>query len=194
MSDKRTEDSDEEPGDNSRAHDEDQVDNEHVSPIIEESLEEIEEDTVDVERELAAGELFDTQHGEGHTYNPQQAEEQGLTYTPPTDPPVIPSEDDLQGAEFAAGFAPSMEESDAEVEGVPPRVEDNDLDLLDRINLELRENSETADLTEVKVLVHNGVVSLLGTVLSEGDTALVYEVVGDIEGVVEVRNYLQVSD
>jgi hypothetical protein len=194
MSDKRTEDSDEEPGDNSRAHDEDQADNEHVSPIIEESLEEIEEDTVDVERELAAGELFDTQHGEGHTYNPQQAEEQGLTYTPPTDPPVIPSEDDLQGAEFAAGFAPSMEESDAEVEGVPPRVEDNDLDLLDRINLELRENSETADLTEVKVLVHNGVVSLLGTVLSEGDTALVYEVVGDIEGVVEVRNYLQVSD
>jgi hypothetical protein len=194
MSDKRTKDSGKQPSDNSQAHDEDRADNEHVPPVFEESLEQIREDAVDVKRELAANELFDTQHGEGHTYNPQQAEEQGLTYTPPTDPPVIPSEDDLQGAEFAAGFAPSMEESDAEAEDVPARVEDNDLDLLDRIYLELRDNSETADLTEVKVLVHKGVVSLMGTVLSEGDIALVYDVVRDIEGVVEVRNYLRVSD
>lgn len=52
MSDKRTKDSGEEPGDNSRAHDEDQADNEHIPPIIEKSLEEIEEDTVDEVLEL----------------------------------------------------------------------------------------------------------------------------------------------
>lgn len=181
MPDEKTRDPDEQTNDND------------VPLVSEERLERIEADDVDVERELATEEFFDTQHGEGHTYNPQQAQDQGLTYTPPTDPPVIPSEKDLQGVEIAAGFAPSMEESGLHAEDLPPRVHGSDLDLQEDVYLALRYNSETAHLDNIKVLVHSGVVSLLGTVSSEDDIARVYDIVSGLEGVIEVRNHLQVE-
>jgi hypothetical protein len=58
------------------------------------------------EEELAEGTLYDTQHTDGSTHNPEEAWEQGLVYIPPEDPPVLPS-DEQQGVEIAAGFAPS---------------------------------------------------------------------------------------
>jgi hypothetical protein len=181
MPDKRTRDPDEQTNDND------------VPLASEERLERIEADDVDVERELATEEFFDTQHGEGHTYNPQQAQDQGLTYTPPTDPPVIPSEKDLQGVEIAAGFAPSMEESRLHTRDLPSRVHGSDLDLQEDVYLALPYNSETAHLEDIKVQVNNGVVSLLGTVFSEDDIARVYDIVNDLEGIVEVRSHLQVE-
>ncbi len=153
----------------------------------------IEADDVDIEEELAVDELIDTQHGEGRTHNPQQASEQGLTYTPPTDPPVVPSEDDLQGAEIAAGFAPSMEDTDPDAEVLPPREDNNDLDVRADIYQALRNNSETAHLTDIKIQVDQGVVSLLGTVSSQDDIPLVYVIVSELDGVVEVRNHLTVA-
>jgi hypothetical protein len=164
-----------------------------VPEVYEKRLHRIEADDVDIEEELAVDELIDTQHTEGHTYNPQQAAEEGLTYTPPSDRPVVPSEDDLQGAEIAAGFAPSMEDSAPGAEVLPPRVNNNDLDLQDNVYLALRNNSETGHLTNVKVQVNQGVVSLLGTVFSEDDLPRVYTIVSGLDGVVEVRNHLTVS-
>jgi hypothetical protein len=171
-----------------------QTDDNDVPLASEERLERIEADDVDVERELATEEFFDTQRSEGHTYNPQQAQDQGLTYTPPTDPPVIPSEDDPQGVEIAAGFAPSMEESSPHAEDLPRRIHSGDLDLQEDVYQALRYNSETAHLDNIEAWVHNGVVSLLGTVPSEDDFGRVYDIVIDLEGVVEVRNHLQVGD
>ncbi len=153
----------------------------------------IEEDDVDIEEELAVDELVDNQHGEGHTYNPQQAEEQGLTYTPPSDPPVVPSEDDLQGAEIAAGFAPRMEDTDPDAEILPRRVDSNDLNLQENVYVTLRNNSETGHLTNIKIQVDQGVVSLLGTVFSRDDIPRVYAIVSELDGVVEVRNQLTVA-
>ncbi len=46
----------------------------------------------------------DTQHGDGTAYYPLKAQQQGLVYVPPDDPPILPS-DDPQGIEIAAGFA-----------------------------------------------------------------------------------------
>lgn len=164
-----------------------------VPGVSEERLYRIEADDVEIEEELAVDELIDTQHGEGHTYDPQQAAEQGLTYTPPSDPPVVPSEDDLQGAEIAAGFAPSMEGSAPDAEVLPPRVDNNDLDVRADIYQALRNNSETAHLTNIKIQVDQGVVSLLGTVFSQDDIPLVYAIVSELDGVVEVRNHLTVA-
>jgi hypothetical protein len=163
-----------------------------VPEVSEERLYRIEADDVDIEEELAADELIDTQHGEGHTYNPQQAAEQGLAYTPPSDPPVVPSEDDLQGAEIAAGFAPSMEDTDPDAEVLPPRMDSSDLGLQENVYVALRNNSETAHLTNIKVQVDQGIVHLLGTIDSQEDIPWVYSIVSELENVVEVRSHLTV--
>jgi osmotically-inducible protein OsmY len=111
-----------------------------------------------------------------------------------TDPPVLPSEDDPQGVEVAAGFALSMEDSNPDVEDLPARVDNNDLDLLDDVYLVLRDNSETGHLTHIKVQVNRGVVNLLGTVATEDDIWRVHEVVKSLDGVVAITNNLQVEE
>jgi hypothetical protein len=145
----------------------------------------------DVEGELAEGEMFKTKHREGHTYDPHQAWEQGLTYTPPTDPPTLPSDDEPQGVEIATGFAPSMESSDPDVERMPSEVDNSDLDLRDDVVLALRNNSETANLERIKVQVDGGVVNLLGVVPTEDDIGRAHNIVRELDGVVAVRNNLQ---
>lgn len=162
---------------------------------FEHSLEELEGQDEDFEADLAIehDSLFKTKHTDGHTNNPYLAWEQGLTYTPPDDPATLPS-DDLQGVEVAAGFAPSMEEADPDVEDLPPNVDNNDLDLLDDIYIALHNNSETGHLTNIKIQVDQGVVNLLGTVSSEDDIAVVYDIVSDLDGVVEILDNLQVDE
>lgn len=162
---------------------------------FEHSLEELEGQDEDFEADLAIehDSLFKTKHTDGHTNNPYLAWEQGLTYTPPDDPATLPS-DDLQGVEVAAGFAPSMEETDPDVEDLPPNVDNNDLDLLDDIYIALHNNSETGHLTNIKIQVDQGVVNLLGTVSSEDDIAVVYDIVSDLDGVVEILDNLQVDE
>ena len=161
-----------------------------ISP---EQREKAEAEDTNIEAELAAEEVFKTKQSDGHTHNPRLAWQQGLTYTPPTDPPILPSEEDPQGVEVAAGFAPSMEDSNPDVERLPDTVDNNDLDLLEDIYLVLRNNSETGHLTNIKIQVDRGVVNLLGTVTSEDDIPIVFDLVSDLDGVVEVQNNLQVE-
>ena len=168
------------------------LEDEAESRPVEERLERIKPDDVDFQEDLTSERAFDTKQSEGHTFDPWKAEDQGLTYTPPSDPPVVPSEDDPQGAEVAAGFAPSMEASGPDVEDVPGRVEDRNLDLEEDIYEALRYNSETRHLQDIRVYVHNGIVSLFGTVPSDGDLAQVYNVVGDLGGVIRIHNEIQV--
>lgn len=156
------------------------------------SEEKKEAEDVDAGSDLAKDDLVDTQHSDGHTYNPRIAAEQGLTYTPPHDPPVQPSEDDPQGADVAAGFAPSMEDSDPGVERLPRHVDNNDLDLLDDVYEALQTNSETAHLDNVKVQINNKVVYLLGTVETQDDVGRVHNIVNSLNGIRGIRNNLQV--
>jgi hypothetical protein len=150
----------------------------------------IDEDT-DWEEDLATGALIDTQHGQGHTYNPTEAWDQGLTYTPPDDPPVLPG-DNPQGVEIAAGFAPSMAQSNPDEEELPPGVDNNDDDLAEDIYVTLRNTSETSTLADAIIIaVEDGLVTLTGTVETEADIALVYEVVSAVEGVVDIEIDLQ---
>jgi hypothetical protein len=142
--------------------------------------------------DLAADDWVNTQHSNGHTYNPQIAAEQGLTYTPPHDPAVLP-DDNPQGVEVAAGFAQSMEDSDPDIERLPNHVDNNDLDLLDDVYEALRLNSETAHLDNVKVQVNQQVVYLLGTVNTEDDIGQVHTIVRGLPGVRSIRNNLEVE-
>ena len=148
----------------------------------------------DLDEEAAAEEIIGNQRGTGRTYQPQKAVEEGLSYTPPRDPPTVPSGDDPQGSEVAAGFAPSMEDTDPDPQRLPDRIDRADLEIQEDVGLALRYNSETAHLGDVSALVKQGVVSLYGTVPTEDDIARVYDIVSDLVGVVRVRSHLGVAD
>jgi hypothetical protein len=137
--------------------------------------------------------LYDPDSPFGDTDDPCEAGQGGYSYTPPTDEPVIPS-DSLEGAEVGTGFAPSMEQSNPDVRDLPPNVDNNDLDLEEDVYTELRLNSETAHLTDIKVHVSNGVVYLSGTVLDFDDIGNVYSIVSELDGVRDVRSRLEVAD
>jgi hypothetical protein len=165
----------------------DEVENEEEEEAFDLSYEDIlSKDDLEAE-DLAAEEVFDTQHTDGHTYNVWHARQQGLTYTPPTDPPVMPDDDEPEGVAVTTGFAQNMEDSDPDVEDLPPHVDNNDLEIQEDVYQALRYNSETTHLTDLQVEVNNGVVTIRGTVLDEDDIALVYDIVNELEGVVDVE-------
>jgi osmotically-inducible protein OsmY len=114
-------------------------------------------------------------------------------WDPPDDPPVVPS-DGLQNVEIAAGFANSIEDDNWEVEDFPDRVDGNDSDLEEELRLDLRHNSETSHLENVRIYVRNGIVYLRGTVLDEDDITIVDEFVRDNDDVRDVHNELEVAD
>jgi hypothetical protein len=156
------------------------------------SLEELEEEDQEHARDRDADGVYDTAHTDGSTTNVQEAMDQGLVYDPPSDPPVLPS-DDPGGIEIATGFASSMEEANADEYELPDRVDNQDLDLEEDIRIELHNNSETANLEDVQVRVADGVAWLYGTVMSDEDIAIVEYLVSDIEGVQSVENLLRVA-
>lgn len=162
------------------------------TPILEFSYEGLEEEIEKQRHRTEADELVDTAHTDGSTDNPALAQEQGLVYLPPSDPPVLPS-DDPQGAEIAAGFASSMEETEPGAVDLPDRVSGNDLDLEQKIRTVLQNNSETANLTELQLAVRNGVVFLAGSVETRSDIAIIDEMLRDMQDIVDVRNQLEVT-
>jgi osmotically-inducible protein OsmY len=105
----------------------------------------------------------------------------------------VPSDDEPQGVEMAAGFAPSMEDTAPEARRVPERIENRDLDLEQKIDDELRLNSETRHLRNVRVYVSDGVASLFGTVPDDDDAARAVDLIADMPEVTMVYNYLEVE-
>lgn len=167
---------------------------ENIRLVDDETGEELVSGDEDWEDDLSDGTLIDTQHTDGHTYDPEEAWEQGLVYTPPDDPPVAPS-GSHQGIEVTAGFAPSMAQSNPDLNELPANVDNNDLDLEEDVYVTLRNTSETVDLADrITITVEDGVVTLEGAVLNDADIALVDEVVTNVPGVVEVKNLLEVAD
>lgn len=164
-------------------------------PVVEVSFEELLElqDELEDEGDDTLGDIIDTAHTDGSTNNVQVAMDQGLVWEPPLDPPVVPS-DDLQGAEIAAGFGTSIEDDNWEIENFPERVDDNDAGLEEELRIDLRHNSETTHLENVRIYVRNGIVYLRGTVIDEDDISIVDEFVRDKDAVRDVRNELEVAD
>jgi hypothetical protein len=161
-------------------------------PVVEISFEEIMELQEELEGDDTLGDIIDTAHTDGSTENVQVAMDQGLVYTPPLDPPVIPS-DDLQGVEIAAGFASSIED-DMRADELTARIGDDDFDLETEIRRALRYNAETTHLDDVRIYVRDGVAYLRGTVFDDDELSLVEEFVRDLDLVDEVHNELEVEE
>jgi hypothetical protein len=161
--------------------------------FVADSADDVEEEAEGGEEQPVVESLYDLEPEDEITTDPLEAVEEGYPYSPPTDPPVLPS-DDLEGAEIAAGFASSMQESSPDEEILPARVERGDLELEQHVYTVLRNNSETQNLTGLRVSVCHGVVFIQGTVQSDSDIASVDDIVNDLDGVVEVRNYLRLEE
>ena len=144
------------------------------------------------EADIAVEYVSDTQHTDGSTYNPSVAEEQGLVYTPPTDPPVIPG-DNYESGEMGAGFAPSMEETDPNALDLPDQVDNNDWDLVRDIEEALRLNSETHHL-DLTIQVTDGIVTVRGTVQTADDIGRAEHIIADLEGVYDVISEVELAD
>lgn len=158
------------------------------------SLEELEEELQAHAREAEFEEdgPVDTQHGDGTAYYPLKAQQQGLVYNPPDDPPILPS-DDPQGIEIAAGFGKEVVFDDPRAESTPERLAGSDWDVQARIETVLRKSSLTNQMTGVRVRVEGGVAYLSGEVETLDDIDVVCSVVQEIDGVGDVEEELIVT-
>ena len=112
----------------------------------------------------------------GETDDPLVAIEEGQTYVPPSDPPIVPS-DDPEGIESPAG-----EGHDAEG------------DMNARIREELRADAATTALADrLEIAVIGSTAILRGTVDGIEDTDALVEVASRVEGITDVRDETEVA-
>lgn len=154
----------------------------------EEAAELFDDADIIIDHDLATEEQFNTQDGDGHTYNPHIAAEDGLTYTPPQDPPVIV--DDDGNTVVATGFGTSMERNLRNDPYSDDDLPTDDEEIAAVVRDAIRMNSETQNLDKIKVRVRDGVVTLTGIVPDDQDKADVDDIVREIAGVVDVTNKL----
>ena len=136
--------------------------------------------------------LESTELRSGETDNPDEAAEEGLTWVPPTDPPVVGVEDDGD-PRIAAGFGSTADDepfdADHHREALPAEDE-----VTARITEALLANaSTTAYADSLSVDSVGGIVRVSGMVADLDDETSVLEVVSDVDGVVDVRNELTVE-
>jgi hypothetical protein len=129
---------------------------------------------------------------EGETDNPDVAAEEGLTYIPPSDPPVVPGAPG-EGPVVAAGFgSDALEEPyDEDHHQSALTVED---EMEARVREALRADATTSDYADRVIIgAIAGRVVVRGTVDDIDDTDNIVAVIERVTGVVEVVEELDVS-
>jgi len=121
------------------------------------------------------------------TTNSEAVVEDGRTYFAPTDPVVLPSEDDQQ-LQVVGGFGETSVDS---TEGAASFDDRNDQDITPDVLRALRKDALTTDL-HVRVSALDGVVHLHGQVESPEDAENAEAVGSRIGGAKEVREELKI--
>ncbi len=134
-----------------------------------------------VERELRAGE----------TSNPEVAAEEGMTWVPPSDPPVVP--DDVPGgASVAAGFGTTAEDEPFDADHHQDVLPDEE-EMVARVREALHADSSTSRYAdEIAIGTRGGIVALRGVVDDISDTDDLVAVAQMVTGVDEVIDELEV--
>lgn len=136
--------------------------------------------------------LESTELRSGETDNPDEAAEEGLTWVPPTDPPVVGVEGDGD-PRIAAGFGITAESEpfDADHHSTALPAED---EVTARVTEALLANAATSGYADsLSVDTVGGIVRVEGVVADLDDETSVLEVVSSVAGVVDVRNELVVE-
>jgi hypothetical protein len=135
--------------------------------------------------------LLELELREGETDNPDEAAEEGLTWVPPTDPPVVPG--DLGQPVVAAGFGTTADDEpfDADHHGSPVSGED---ERTERVREALVAHASTSGLVDRLRFdtIGTGII-VEGTVDDLSDEEAVLEVLSGIDGVTEVVNRIEIQ-
>lgn len=132
---------------------------------------------------------------DGETDDPAIAAEEGLTWVPPTDPPVVADPDDPddpQGIEVAAGFGATADDEpyDRGHESQALSAED---DVVERVREALRADAATSQYAHaLAIAARNGRVAVRGVVEDIDDTDNVIDVISRVSGVTDVIDELEV--
>jgi hypothetical protein len=136
--------------------------------------------------------LESTELRRGETDNPDEAAEEGLTYVPPTDPPVVGTEDDGD-PRIASGFGSTADSEpfDSDHHGTALPAED---EVTARVREALLASAPTSGYADTLAIdTEGGVVRLTGLVADLDDETSVLEVVSGVTGVVDIDNALTVD-
>lgn len=118
-----------------------------------------------------------------------QVVEEGETYFPPTDPPLI--QRTLNNAGVLGGFAETSDEVPTDSEDHPIQVQGNDEELAERVRYALAADAYTTDLN-IEVEVEYGVVYLHGKVRSLEDIEQAEQIAGSVPGIEDVEEDLEI--
>jgi hypothetical protein len=126
------------------------------------------------------------------TDNPDVAAEEGMTYVPPTDPPVIADAEAEDGVAVAAGFGGTALDEPYD-EDHHSEILDSDQEMHDRIHEALRADATTSPLADqIVVGTKGGKVVLRGVVEDLIDAENAVAVAERADGVVEVIDEIEV--
>jgi hypothetical protein len=128
----------------------------------------------------------------GDTEDPNVAAEEGLTWVPPTDPPVVPVEGEEE-LEIAAGFGMTARDEPYDEDHASGLLSAED-ELTARVREAIRADAATTQYADsILIASDGGVVVLRGVVDDIDDTDALAEVAASVVGVVEVRDELTVA-
>ncbi len=135
--------------------------------------------------------LNETELREGETDDALEAAEEGLTYVPPTDPPVVPAEDGE--LEFASGFGDSAlaepYDADHHAELLP-----TDDEVAERVREAIRAEAATsAYADQIEIETAGRIVRLRGVVADLDDEESLVATAERAGGVTEVIDELRVE-
>ena len=131
---------------------------------------------------------------EGETDDPRVATEEGLTYVPPIDPPVVAAPEAQDGIVSAAGIGVS-----AESEPYDESHRGTDLDSESELNVRIREalraDSQTSVLEDRLIIGTRGSTAVIrGVVDGIEDTDAILEVVSRVDGITTVVDETELPD
>src|SRR5215218_6046231 len=126
----------------------------------------------------------------GETDDPMEAIEEGFTYLPPIDPPVVPSGDD--NAEIASGLGTSAFDEPYDEDHHDDFITADD-EVRARVREALRADSSTTQYAgKIAIMARGGVVTLRGIVADLVDSDNLLAVAEYVDGVDEVVDELRV--
>jgi hypothetical protein len=135
--------------------------------------------------------LVETEFRDGETDDPEEAAEEGLTYVPPVDPPVVMGEGGMP--EVAAGFGTTADDEpfDADHHDTALFAED---ERTERVLEALRSHAATTGLVDrLSIDTDGSRVIVEGTLDDLEDEDEVLEVISQVDGVSDIVNRIEIE-
>ncbi len=135
--------------------------------------------------------LTETELRDGETDDPGEAAEEGLTYVPPVDPPVVPGEGGMP--EVAAGFGTTADDEPFDADHHDAALYDED-ERTERVREALLSHAATSGLVDRLTFETVGSrIVVAGTLEDLEDEDEVLEVISEVDGISDIVNRIEIE-